>query len=88
MLCGNESEVNSVDNGPDFPGSLDCGEKIVLNLGSDGSGTITGNKSEVSEEDCHEEWAPNDLINGNLCGNRFSVGSRNLGVKPVVKVVT
>ena len=63
-------------------------EQIGLDLASNGTETVSGCESEVSEEDSHEDGAPEDLVNGNLGGNGLGISSLDLGVEPVVEVVT
>ena len=88
VLVGDVLEVDEVNSRPDLPGSLAGSEKIVLDLFSNGAEAIAVNESEVSEEDGHENWAPGNLVNHDLLGNRFSVLSGDLAVEPVVEVVT
>ena len=88
VLVGDVLEVDKVDKRPDLPRSLASSEEIVLDLGSDGSEGVTVDKSKVGEEDGHEDWAPGDLVDGDLGSNRLSVLSRDLAVEPVVEVVS
>jgi hypothetical protein len=88
MLGGDELEVDGVDHRPDLPGSLACREEVVLDLASDGSEGVSINQSKVSEEDSHEDRAPDDLVKGNLHGNSLSVFSWDVLVEPVVEVVS
>ena len=88
MLGGDELEVDSVDKGPDLPGSLAGSEQVILDLVSNGGKGVSVNQSKVCEEDSHENRAPDDLIKRNLLGNRQAIGSFNLAVEPVVEVVS
>ena len=88
VLVGDELEVDEVNNRPDLPRSLAGSEKIGLDLGTNGSETVTVDKSQVGEEDGHENWAPCDLVDEDLLGDRSSVLSGDLGVEPVVEIVT
>mmetsp|Transcript_3555 Transcript_3555/g.8495 ORF Transcript_3555/g.8495 Transcript_3555/m.8495 type:complete len:257 (+) Transcript_3555:137-907(+) len=88
VLVGDELEVDKVNKRPDLPRSLAGSEKVVLDLGSNSSETISGDESKVSEEDSHENWAPDGLVDEDLRSDRFSVLSGDLRVEPVVEVVT
>jgi hypothetical protein len=88
VLVGNSLEVYGMDERPDLPGSLAGGEKVTLDLVSDDAERVAVDKSEVSEKDGHEDGAPKNLVNGHLCGNRYCVSSRDLGINPVVEIVT
>jgi hypothetical protein len=87
VLRGDELEVDSVDNWPDFPGPLASSKQVVLDLVSDGCHGVSINQTQVCEENSHENWAPKDLIDGNLHKDVLSVGSRNLAVQPIVEVM-
>lgn len=87
VLSGDELEVDSMDNGPDLPRSLACREQVILDLVSNGSEGVTVDQTKVSEEDGHENRAPNDLIEGDLHGNSLSIRSWDCFVQPVVEVV-
>jgi hypothetical protein len=88
VLVRDDSEVDGMDDWPDLPGSLTCGEKVVLDLLSDGSKRITVDQTKVGEEDGHKDWTPNNLVEQNLEGDRLGILSWYLLVKPVVEVVT
>mmetsp|Transcript_17346 Transcript_17346/g.38011 ORF Transcript_17346/g.38011 Transcript_17346/m.38011 type:complete len:233 (+) Transcript_17346:348-1046(+) len=88
MLARDELEVDKVNGGPDFPRSLASRKKIGLDLGSNGCGRVSVDKSEVGEEDGHEKRTPHGLVDKDLFGNRSSVLSGDLGIEPVVEVVT
>ena len=88
MLSGDELEVDRMDEGPDLPGSLASREKVVLDLRPDGGERVPVDQSKVSEEDSHEDRAPDDLIEGDLRSNLGSFASLNEIVEPVVKVVS
>jgi len=88
MLGGDEFEVHSVDNWPNLPRTLYGSEKIILDFISNSWETVSGNKSEVGEENSHEEWTPDDLIDEYLGCNCLTVGSRDLFVEPVVEVMS
>mmetsp|Transcript_8699 Transcript_8699/g.13347 ORF Transcript_8699/g.13347 Transcript_8699/m.13347 type:complete len:88 (+) Transcript_8699:251-514(+) len=77
-----------MDNGPYLPRSLAGTEQVILDFASNGGEGITVAKSKVGEEDRHEDGAPQNLINTNLGGNRLSISSLDLSIKPVVEVVT
>lgn len=87
VLRGDELEVDSVDNGPDLPGSLAGGEQVALELVANDCERIAVDEAEVGEEDGHEEGAPEDLIDTNLAEDSLGIGSLDLGVEPVVEVV-
>lgn len=87
VLRGDELEVNSVDEGPDPPGSLAGREEVVLDLVSDSSERISIDQSQVGEENGHEDWTPYHLVKGNLHGYSLSFGSLDKVVEPVVEVV-
>jgi hypothetical protein len=87
MLGRDELEVHGVNNRPDLPRSLASSEEVVLELVTNDSEGISVDKSKVGEEDSHEKWAPNDLVDSDLEGNISGTGSRDLAVKPVVEVV-
>lgn len=87
MLGGDELEVDGVNNGPYFPRSLAGCEEITLDLVDDGREGIAVDQSQVSEEDSHENRAPDKLINSNLQGNMLGFFSLDLLVKPVVEKV-
>ena len=70
MLVGDKLEIDKVDCGPDLPRSLAGRKEIRLDLGSDCSEAVTVHKSEVSEENGHENGAPHGLVNKNFLGNR------------------
>ena len=87
VLRGDELEVDSVDNGPHFPGPLASSEQVILNLVSDGWQGVSVHQTQVREEDSHENWAPKDLIDGNLHEDILSVLSGNLAIQPIVEVM-
>ena len=84
MLGRDELEVDGVDNGPDLPRSLHSGEKIVLDLGTDGGERVTVDETKVSEEDSHKDGAPDDLIKSNLGCDGLAIASGDEVVEPVV----
>ncbi len=88
VLAGNELEVDSVDEGPDLPRTLARREEVILDLCSDNTERVTVNKSKVGEKDGHEDGAPQNLVDCDLHGNGLCVGSGDLGVEPVVEIVT
>lgn len=88
VLVGDKLEVDGVDKWPNLPGSLAGSKKIGLELESNGGEGVTIAQSKVGEEDSHEDGAPADLINSNFQCNGFSILSWDLGVEPVVEVVT
>ena len=88
VLGGDELKVDSVNNGPDLPRSLASGKKVILDLFSDSREGISVDQSKVSEENSHEDGAPDDLIKGNLHGDLLSFASLNEFVEPVVEVVS
>ena len=88
VLVGDELEVNGVYNGPHLPGSLAGSEEVVLDLLSDHRETVTIDKSQVGEEDSHEAWAPEKLVNSNLEGDILGFLTSDQVVEPVVEVVS
>ena len=82
-----ELEVDEVHHRPNLPRSLAGCEQVILNLVANGGEGISVDKSKVGEENTHEDWAPEELINGNLRENRDSISSGNFFVEPVVEVV-
>ena len=88
VLGGNELEVDGMDEWPNLPRSLAGSEQIILDLASDSRKGVSVDKSKVCEENGHEDWAPDDLIECNLHGNSLSVLSGDQVVKPVVEVVS
>jgi hypothetical protein len=88
VLGGDELEVDGVDKRPDLPGSLACGEQVILDLVSDGTEGVAVAQTKVSEEDSHEDGAPDDLIKGDLRCDMLCFASLNGLVKPVVEVVS
>ena len=87
VLVGDELEVDGVDEGPDLPTSLAGAQKIVLDLGGDGSDAVAVDEAKVGEEDGHEDGAPEDLVDGDLGEDGLGVGTLDLGIEPVVEVV-
>jgi hypothetical protein len=77
-----------MNNGPNLPRSLACGEQVILDLVTNGGEGIPVNKSEVGEEDTHEDWAPEELINGNLSEDWGGISSGDFIVEPVVEVMS
>lgn len=88
MLGGDELEVDSMDNWPDFPRTLACLEEVVLDLVADHCERIAVDQSQVCKEDSHKNWAPNDLVECDLHDDVLGCSSFNLFVEPVVKEVT
>jgi hypothetical protein len=88
VLVGDELEVDEVNNGPDLPRSFAGREEIGLDLCSNSSEGVTGDESEVGEENGHENRAPQSLVDENLFRDRSTILSGDLAVKPVVEVVT
>ena len=87
VLVGDELEVDEVNKGPDFPRSLASRKKIGLDLGADGREGVSADEAKVREENRHENWAPKGLVDKDLFGDRSSILSGDLFVKPVVEVV-
>lgn len=87
-LVGNELKVDEVNCGPHFPRSLAGGQEVVLDLVSNSSERISIDEAEVGEENAHEDWAPEELINGNLSEDGNGICSGDLFIKPVVEVVS
>ena len=87
-LVRNKLEVNKVDHWPNLPGSLTGRQKVILDLASNDTQGVTVNQAKVGEEDTHEDWAPEELIDGNLCEDGGGVGSGDLFVEPVVEVMS
>lgn len=87
MLGFDPLEVNGMDNRPNLPGSLTGAEKIVLDLGFNGGEAISIDQTQVAKKDSHKDGAPQELVNGNLGGNVFGLGTLDLAVEPVVKIV-
>mmetsp|Transcript_24064 Transcript_24064/g.35607 ORF Transcript_24064/g.35607 Transcript_24064/m.35607 type:complete len:92 (-) Transcript_24064:810-1085(-) len=77
-----------MDNRPNFPRSLASRQKIVLDLIRDGTEGVAIYKSQVAKENSHKDWAPEDLVNGDLRGHTLSVSPFDFTVKPIVKVVS
>ena len=73
---------------PHLPRSLAGGEQVILNLVTNGGEGISVDKSKVGEENTHEDWAPEELIDGNLREDRDSISSGNFFVEPVVEVMS
>lgn len=88
VLGGDELEVDGVHNRPHLPRSLTGREKIVLELCSDLRKRISVDQAKVGEEDSHENGAPDELIDGNLGEYGLGIGSLNLAVQPIIKVVS
>lgn len=88
VLGGNEFKVDRMYQRPDLPRALACRKKIIPDLVANGSQRITVDQAQIGEENAHEDRAPNGLINQDLQGYRLSIGSRDLLVQPVVKVVS
>jgi hypothetical protein len=88
VLRWDELEVDSMDNRPHFPRTLASFEKIVLDLVADHSEGISVDQSQVSEENGHENWAPDDLIEGHFHDNVLGFGSFDLLVEPAVKIMS
>jgi hypothetical protein len=63
-------------------------QKVVLDLVTDGIQGISVDKAKVSEEDTHEDGAPEELINGNLGEDGNGVSPRDLLIEPVVEVMS
>ena len=88
MLVGDELEVDRVDQGPDLPAALHGGKEIVLDLVSNDSEGVAVDETQVGEEDTHKDGAPEQLIDTDLERDVLGLGSWNLLVEPVVKVVS
>lgn len=73
---------------PHLPRSLAGGEQVILDLITNGGEGISVDKSEVGEENTHEDWAPEELIDGNLREDRDGISSGDLFVEPIVEVVS
>mmetsp|Transcript_32928 Transcript_32928/g.72238 ORF Transcript_32928/g.72238 Transcript_32928/m.72238 type:complete len:89 (+) Transcript_32928:497-763(+) len=76
-----------MDEGPDLPATLTGAEEVVLDLGTDGTETVSVDEAEVGEEDGHEDGTPNELIDGDLGEDGAAVGAGDLVIEPVVEVV-
>lgn len=87
MLGRDELEVNSMDQGPDLPGSLAGREEVVLDLVGNDSDSVAVAKAKVGEEDGHEDGAPDNLVNTDLQGNMLRSRAFDLAIEPVVEVV-
>jgi len=88
VLGRNEFEVHCVNNWPDLPRSLYGSEKIRLDFVSNNREAISCNETEVCEENDHEKWAPDNLVNAYFGKNGLGASSFDLGVEPVVEVVS
>ena len=88
VLGGDELEVDGVNNGPYFPRSLASCEEIALDLVDDGGEGIAVHQTQVSEEDGHENRAPDELVDTNLQCDMVGFLSFNLLIEPVVEEVT
>jgi len=77
-----------VHNWPHLPGSLAGGEQVILDLVANGGEGISVNKSEIGEENTHEDGAPEELIYGNLSEDVDGLCARDFFVEPVVEVVS
>jgi len=88
VLAGDELEVDGMHNGPDLPGSLNGAEQVVLDLVGNLADAVAIDESQVGEENRHEDGTPEDLVNAHLEGDGLGVRALNLGIQPVVKVVT
>ena len=77
-----------MNHGPYFPRSLAGGEQVILDLVTNGGEGISVDKSEVGEENTHEDGAPEKLIDGNLSENRDGISSGDFFIKPVVEVMS
>ena len=73
---------------PHLPRSLASGEQVILDFVTNGGEGISVDKSEVGEENTHEDWTPDDLIDGNLREDRDGISSWDFVVEPVVEVVS
>lgn len=88
VLGGDELEVDRVHHWPDLPRTLHGTKEILLDLVSNGREGVSIDQSEVGKEDSHKDGAPKQLINTDLEGDVLCFRSFNLGVEPVVKVVS
>ena len=88
VFAGDDLEVDGMNKWPHFPGTLAGSKKIRLDLVSNGSEGVSVAKSKVGEENGHKDRAPADLVNGNLGGDRLGILSWDLGVEPVVEVMS
>jgi hypothetical protein len=88
MLGGDELEVDSVHNGPQLPGCLTGGEKVILDFVANCGKGVTIDQTHVGEKDRHEHWAPENLVNGHLGKDSHGIRTLNLAVEPVVKEVS
>ena len=59
MLGGDELEVNGMDERPYLPRSLASVQKVVLELVSDSTERVAGNKTKVGKEDTHKDGTDN-----------------------------
>jgi len=88
MLVGNEFEVDHMDERPNLPRSLTGTQQIVLDFGRNRTKTISIDKTQIGKEDGHEDGTPEDLINGNLAHDTLQSSTLNLGIQPIVKVMS
>lgn len=88
VLGGDELEAYGMDDWPNLPRSLACCKQVALDLVSNGGERVSVDKSKVSEEDSHENGAPEHLVNENLRCNRFSILALDKVIQPVVEVVS
>jgi hypothetical protein len=88
VLGGDELEVDGMDNRPHLPRSLAGRKKVILDLASNGGERVSVDQSKVSEEDGHEDGAPDNLVKGDLHTDLLCFSSLNEFVKPVVEVVS
>jgi len=67
---------------------LDSGEKIGTDLCPDCGKGVPSYEAQISEKNSHEDWAPDELIKRNLFRNCERPHALDLGVKPVVEVMS
>ncbi len=88
MLGADKLEVDGVYQRPDLPGTLAGRQQVVLDLVTDNVEGVAVDQTQIGEKDAHKDGAPEQLVNGNLEGHMLGLGTGNLVVEPVVKVVS
>jgi hypothetical protein len=66
---------------------LASGEQVSLNFVTNHCKAVAADKSQVREEDSHEDGAPDELVKCHLHGNMLGISPLNLSVQPVVEVM-
>jgi hypothetical protein len=88
VLGADELKVDGMHQRPDLPRTLASSEQVVLNFVLNHIERITIGQTQISEEDRHEDRAPEQLVNSNLQCNMLGLGSWDLAVEPVVEVMS